>query len=347
MAGRGRYRGTLSAFTGVIVHRPAVRRARPSHSLSARARQRLSWIEFYLAHDRNAALCCRHFAISRDTFYRWWRRFDPNDLSGLEDMPRAPRKRRVATTAPETVGAVLALRDAHPEWSKYKLGVLLRGRGVDVSDSTVGRVLSRYGRIERHASMRRKRAAAARLRRPRRPRELVAAYPGDLVQIDTKHVCLPWSKKRYHFVAIDIATRMKVAAVFPTGSSRSAAAFLALVCSRLPFALSAIQTDNGSEYAGEFDAACGAAGIAHFYSYPHSPKQNAYVERAIRTEIDEFYLSAEVPAGLEEHNALLAAWDRVYNEVRPHQALGYMTPAAYYRRLTEQESPSATPPGRT
>lgn len=344
MAGKGRYRGVLRAFNGVIIHHPRVRQAKPAHDLSKRGKQRLSWIEFHLTHGRNAALTCRHFAISRDTFYRWWRRYDPRDLSTLEARSTAPRRRRTPTTCPETVGAVLALRDAHPEWSKAKLGVVLRKDGVVVSDSTVGRILTRYGRIERRASMKRKRAMAAKFRRPRRPRELVAAKPGDLVQIDTKHVCLPWGEKRFHFVAIDIATRMKVAAVFTTGSSRSGARFLALALARFPFPVSAVQTDNGSEYAGEFHAALQTASIAHFFSYPHCPKQNAYVERAIRTDIDEFYLFTEVPHEIDEHNSLLAAWDRVYNEVRPHQALGYLTPAAYHRKLTEQTPPPASPP---
>jgi transposase InsO family protein len=306
------------------------------HELSKRGRQRLSWIDFYFAHQKNASLTCRHFAISRDTLYRWLRRYDSTDLSTLNDRSRAPRTKRGRTTPAPTIDAVLGVRDTHPEWSKYKIGVILRARGIEISDSTVGRLLRSYGRIERSASVKRKRAASARFRRKRKPRELVASAPGDLVQIDTKHVSLPWGERRYHFVAIDIATRMKIAVVFKTGSSRSGARFLEIVLERFPFDVSAIQTDNGSEYAGEFHAACEERSIAHFFSHPRCPKQNAYVERAIRTDIDEFYLYSEVPTDIGDHNDLLAAWDRVYNEVRPHQSLGYLTPAAYHRRLTEQ-----------
>lgn len=311
--------------------------------LTKAGRLRLQWMDFYHAHGRNASLTCRHFGISRDTLHRWLKRYDPGDLSSLNDHSRAPKTRRGRTTPTRTIDAVIALRDTHPEWSKYKIGFVLRQGGLRVSDSTVGRLLSAYGRVDRVKSLKRKRAASARYRRTRRPKELVAARPGDLVQVDTKHVNLPWGEKRFHFVAVDIATRMKVAAVFKTGSSRSAAAFLSIVCQRLPFPVTSVQTDNGSEYAGAFDAACRDAGIAHFFSYPRCPKQNAYVERAIRTDIEEFYLFSEVPTAIGDHNDLLRAWDRVYNEIRPHQSLGYLTPAAYYRRLTESQPPADTP----
>jgi transposase InsO family protein len=48
--------------------------------LSREARVRLVWIDFYRC-NRNAARTCSHFGISRQTFYRWQRRYDPFDLS--------------------------------------------------------------------------------------------------------------------------------------------------------------------------------------------------------------------------------------------------------------------------
>ena len=68
--------------------------ARTGYELSRAARPRLQWIDFYLSDRRNAALTCRHFAISRQTFYRWWRRYDPLDLSSLGDRSHRPHRRR-------------------------------------------------------------------------------------------------------------------------------------------------------------------------------------------------------------------------------------------------------------
>jgi putative transposase len=324
--------------------------ARPIHfarlkdppALSREARQRLTWIEYCLSHDHNVSLTCRRFGIARTTLQRWLARWDPYDLSTLEGKSRAPKGRRIPTTPTSTVDLVLELRDERPAWSKYKLAVVLeRDFGVTVSASTVGRILARYGRIPSRESLRRRRAAKGRNMRKRRPKDLVPALAGELVQIDTKHLYLPWCGRRYHFEAIDLATRIKVSGVAGTASSRTAGAFLVHALSRFPFDVLAIQTDNGSEYAHLFERACEERGIAHYLSYPRCPKQNAVVERVIRTAQDELYLHHETPVSLEEHAALLAWFDRDYNEVRPHQALGYLTPNEYHARQTR--SSGATP----
>jgi len=303
--------------------------------LSKRAKLRLAWIEFWAAHGSNASLTCRHFGIARSTLARWLSRYDRHDLTTLEDRSTAPRSRRTPTIALSTVDLVLEIRDERPAWSKYKLSVVLeRDFGVKVSASSVGRILKRYGRIEAKASARRRRAAVGRNKRMRRPKDLTPTTPGDLVQVDTKHLNLPWSKKRYHFEAIDLATRMKVSGVANTASSKSAAEFLLRALERFPFDVNAVQTDNGSEFAHLFEQACVDAGIPHYLSYPRCPKQNAWVERVIRTTQDELYLYHDTPVSIEEHAALLEWFDRDYNEVRPHQSLGYLTPAEYYAKRT-------------
>jgi transposase InsO family protein len=302
-------------------------------SLSKEAKRRLAWMDFYAAHGSNAALTCRHFAIPRSTFYRWHARYDPLDISTLEDRSRAPGKKREPTTPTSVVDAILKLRDERPAWSKYKLSVVLaRDSRIEVSASTVGRVLKRYGRIDKKKSLRRVRAAKGRNQRKRRPKDFSPALAGELVQIDTKHLNLPWNEKRFHFEAIDLATRIKVSGIAKSGSSRSAEAFLAHALATFPFRVLAIQTDNGSEYAHLFEKACETAGIPHYLSYPRCPKQNAWVERVIQTTQDEYYLYHEIPVEFSEHVEMCAWLDQDYNEIRPHQSLGYLTPLEYYRR---------------
>ena len=60
--------------------------------LSKAGRQRLPWMLFYSFNGRNVARTCRHFGISRQTFYRWKRRFDRHDLSTLEGRSHRPKK---------------------------------------------------------------------------------------------------------------------------------------------------------------------------------------------------------------------------------------------------------------
>ncbi len=49
---------------------------------------------------RNAARTCRHFDISRQTFYRWWRRFERDGPLGLEGRSLRPRRLRRPTWEP-------------------------------------------------------------------------------------------------------------------------------------------------------------------------------------------------------------------------------------------------------
>ena len=92
------------------------RRFRAAPSLSRETRQRLRYMEFYLAHGRHVRLTCRHFGLSTDHLYRWWRRYDPRRLKSLEDNrhTRRPRRVRQPQTPPEVVRLIQAIRERYP-----------------------------------------------------------------------------------------------------------------------------------------------------------------------------------------------------------------------------------------
>lgn len=46
---------------------------------------------------------------------------------------------------------------------------------------------------------------------------------------------------------------------------------------------------------------------------------------------EEFYDVVEIPLLLAEHRGLLRTWEETYNSIRPHQALGYLTPNEFLR----------------
>ena len=74
---------------------------------------------------------------------------------------------------------------------------------------------------------------------------------------------------------------------------------------------------------------CQELGIRLFELPPRSPKLNGCVERANRTHTEEFYDCADIPASVSQARALLLDWERTQNHVRPHQSLGYLTPAEF------------------
>ena len=56
------------------------------------------------------------------------------------------------------------------------------------------------------------------------------------------------------------------------------------------------------------------------------PKLNGHVERAQRTHTEEFYELTGSSFDMVEINQALRKWELVYDTVRPHQSLGYLTP---------------------
>jgi transposase len=82
------------------------------------------------------------FGISRQTFYRWLRRFDRHNLRTLGGRSHWPRHIRQPTWTAAWAERVLALRNQYSCWGKDKLVVLLAREKLYVSVSMVGRILS-------------------------------------------------------------------------------------------------------------------------------------------------------------------------------------------------------------
>ena len=306
-----------------------------SHTLSRHAQRRLQWFDFYHAHGQNARLTCRHFAISSRTFYKWLHRFNPNDISSLEDRSRRPHRVRSSPLPPSTVDKVVALRQRFPAWSKYKLAVLLEQKhDIRLSPSTVGRLVKKHNLFLPKG--RKKGLRRLKRKRERPPKALRKAFPGSLVQMDTKHLRFSDGSKAFQFTAVDTCTRLRVLRAFSTASSKSAERFLKEARRAFPFNVHHVQTDNGSEFLGFFDQAC--PDNSHGFSYPRSPKQNAFVERSHKTDDDEFYhLLEEEPESVEDLNQKLRRWEKTYNTLRPHASLGYLTPAAFLATLPRRD----------
>ncbi len=302
--------------------------------LSREARQRLKWLDYYREHGGNARLTCRHFDICPQTFYRWKRRYDPWDLRSLEDRSRKPKRLRQPTWSPELVQAVLNLRGQYPRWGKDKLAVLLRQDGREVSTSMVGRILKH---LKDRGVLREALPNGVSVRkythpRPyavRKPKDYLVRHPGDLVQVDTLDVRPLPGVAFKHFTARDVISRWDVLEAHRQATATTSAHFLDTLQERLPFPLRALQVDGGSEFQAEFEGECSRRGIRLFVLPPRSPKLNGCVERAHRTHTEEFYEVVDLPLEITALNQALLAWEHTYNTLRPHQALGYLTPQQY------------------
>ena len=86
--------------------------------LSRAAQTRLQWMLFYFFNGRNGVRTCRHFGISRQTFYRWKRRFDRHDLTTLDEHSHGPRQVRQPARTGELAEHILSLRLQYPCWGR-------------------------------------------------------------------------------------------------------------------------------------------------------------------------------------------------------------------------------------
>jgi len=322
---------TTPVLTGTI-------KLRKIADLSREANKRLQWFDYYEHHSRNARLTCRYFGISPQTFYRWKRRYNPNNLESLEDRSHQPKRVRRPTWTGEQADAVLKVREEYPRWGKDKLKVLLDRQGHRLSASMVGRILGNLKHrgvlVEPIANQ-----VSARKRprsRPyaiRKPKDYQASVMGDIVQLDTMDLRPLPGVILKHFTAHDVVSRWNVMDVRMSASATTAAQFLETIKQRMPFRIKAIQVDGGSEFQALFEAECQRQGIKLFVLPPRSPKLNGGVERAHRTHTEEFYEITDSAFDLAEIRHELLKWECVYNTIRPHQALGYLTPQKFLENI--------------
>lgn len=328
-------RGRVGVATRYITRLPYQRRLEHIDFLSKEAKKRLKWIDYYLKH-KNGRKTCRYFGISQTTFYKWLNRYQKMGLKGLESLSRKPKTFRKSKIPQENISLIVSLRKTYPAWSKYKLSVVLkRDYGTVLSPSTIGRILKKKGLIDERKANKRRKAAKRRVRRQKAEKYLKDLSPGSLLYVDTKHLTFP-GRTFYQFTAVDSKTRIKFIRVYSGASSRAGKMFFDELKKFMPFSIQNIQTDNGGEFLKYFHKELECQSITHYFSDPNCPKQNSRVERVIQTSEDEFWNFKEGYT-VEELNDLADEWNHTYNYIRPHQALGYLTPMEYLETITNED----------
>jgi transposase InsO family protein len=298
--------------------------------------RRVKILGFWETHGEQAAKDA--FGVSRRTLFRWNKVLHDSagKLPSLDPKSTAPKKRRGRVYDPAYLERVIELRKNHHRLGKKKIAVLLC-----VSESYAGRTLAdlkkrrllpaqahvsvsaRTGRMIEH-----KRLIRKKLRRPKGDR---------VVEVDTV-VRFVNGLKRYIMTGIDTETRFAFAGVYKNHSSASAADFLSKYQSLAP--IPALQTDNGSEFAGYFDDACKRLSITRYHTYPRCPKMNGHVERFNRTISEDFIQGRRslLAADIDRFNEELVTWLLWYNTERPHESLGMISPLRYIvRTLSDRE----------
>jgi len=90
-----------------------------------------------------------------------------------------------------------------------------------------------------------------------------------------------------------------------------------------------LRSDNGLVFTSKrYTATVDAYGMNQEFITPYTPEQNGMIERFIRTIKEECIWQNHFES-ITQANNVIGRWIRYYNQQRPHQALGYITPEAF------------------
>jgi len=314
----------------------------------AHARAKLTVLGRKLLIDRvvidgwKPADAAKAMGVSRQTAYKWLRRFRDEGPAGLTDRTSAPRRcpHRLDSDVVATIVATRLETLFGPHRLAYALG---RPR------STIYGVLRRAG--------------VSRLSFIDRPTRTVVRYerdrPGELLHVDVKKLGRireggGWKmhgremgktgemariKVGYDFLHVAVDDHSRVAFVqaladerAPTcaGFVRDAVAFFAAE----GVTIERVMTDNARNYTPSkvFRAALEVLDIAHRRTRLYRPQTNGKAERFNRTILDEFAYKTLFTSNDQRLKAL-GPWLASYNAERPHTSIGVLTPL---QRLRQQ-----------
>lgn len=149
-----------------------------------------------------------------------------------------------------------------------------------------------------------------------------------------------YGTRRIIFTALEDKTKIAYARVYTTNTASYSQDFLKRLMHLVEGRVTIMHSDNGSEFAGDFEKACTQLNITQIYSRPHTPKDNPALERFNNTIQREWLDFSEV--GLDDildANHDLTTWLVKYNSYRPHESLDYLTPLEYAQQQFFNVSP--------
>jgi len=288
---------------------------------------RREFVALAKGHGISVTELARRFGISRKTAYKWLRREAASEP--LSDRSRRPRC-SPTQTAEACERAIVVLRQQHPCWGGRKLHRVLLNQGHDdvPAPSTITHILRRHGLIPE---------AASGTHRPWQRFE--HASPNDLWQMDFKGTIAVGNGRCDPLTVLDDHSRYNLA-LQATPDMRGATVQLALTEAFRRYGLPVrMNMDNGSPWGSPGGDSRGLSelslwlvrlGIRVSFSMPAHPQTNGKDERFHRS------LKAEVINGrafVDHAHAQRAfdAWRAIYNDMRPHEAIGMAVPSARYR----------------
>lgn len=301
---------------------------------SSAVEQRKAFVAAMEGGTESLAELCRQYEISRQTGYKWLKRFEKEGEAGLAELSRAPH-RQGRQMLDEVVAEIVGMRRKHPRWGPRKLKAYLERNAPEVAwpaASSMGALLKREGLVVDRRRRVRTPSYTQPLQHADRPNRVWCSdFKGWFLCGDGMR-CDP-------LTCTDAFSRflLRSRAVAKTDGPHVRSVFEAMFREYgLP---ESMRTDNGPPFASKAPGGLSRLsmwwlrlGIGHERIEPGCPEQNGRHERMHLTLKQE---TASPPAtNLRRQQEAFMAFEKEYNYERPHEALENRTPAELYERST-------------
>jgi len=301
--------------------------------------QKVKFVVAASRREKSLTALCQEFGISRPTGLLWRKRYEAKGVAGIAEGSRRPRRSPEQTKA-ELERRVLELRGRYPDWGARKLRVLLAREQVELTRSTIHRILLRHNLLREHD------------RHPRAMKRFERGAPNELWQMDFKSP-LGWNTSVGPLSVLDDHSRyLLVLQAVPTNHGELVREQLqsAFIGCGVP---QAMLMDHGTPW-WSTKAPGGITqltlwlmkqGIRLHWSGVRHPQTQGKVERfhgALQRAL-------RLRPPYQEPQAWLDAYRLEHNHVRPHEALDMKTPASVWHRSDRKYDPNPPrweyPPG--
>lgn len=254
----------------------------------------------------------RHFGFTHSAVVKWVSRARMTNQRRIIPTRSSRPHHHPHTLDPALELAILEYRKRYRRCAFF-IHHMLRKDGYPVSLSSVERTLRRH-ELTRYTRWKKWHTY------PPRP---LPEKPGLLVEIDTIHDG-PHTDRLYLYTLLDVHSRWSYAWPTERITTHRSLRFVSSAQTILPFSISTLQSDHGSEFSKWFTKQVASRGMAHRHSRVRQPNDNAHLERFNRT-IQEECLN-RVPRSLRSWRREIPQYLTYYNEHRPHMGLSMKTP---------------------
>lgn len=268
------------------------------------------------ARGLSLAKSCRLLGVARSSFY-------------YEPTSRAP-----APPDPEVREAVLGVARVKPSYGYRRVTALVRRElGRRVNRKKVHRIMKKENLLLHPWFQPRRRVR-------KHPGRLITDLPDTAWQMDMKYV---WCGDRFGFAylqsVVDTCTSEWLGYVFSKQcGAREAVEALEQIClDRFPSTGRApgtrLRVDNGPQYkADRFLEAAPLLGLDVEHIQKKTPEDNGMIE-SFHANLERDYLSLVGFESFDEARESIAKWFIDYNQARPMERLGWLSPAEYRQHL--------------